>query len=385
MELVENKILFNSIPAFSGEKGFSVVYLNGEFHLFFSLSSAFKSIVLHFVSEDCYEWQEKDVALVYKGYVDSVTACVKNGKIYLYYAVKNILLRTNIRLAVSKDGEFFEPYPNALLKNTLLSEIKTFYSSGKRWMIGSEQKGIVPAYVSEDGTEWIKSDLTVLANDGEIMDYLGSPSPFTACGKTFVAYSMFGGHVVEADINLSEGKITLGKKVLETYSDNFRSVMLREGTPLIFIGYESTLTPIEVFENEGVGFRLYRDMLKSAKLRVDNGVEENAKMPTAIVREKGVLHLFELPVESGVALDFGGTLIEIDENKTFVIDGAIEDCDLKEYDFGEEGLLEVAILDMGNLIIVEAMNRVHAVITGASQTASIKVGEKDYLYTSYKL
>lgn len=385
MELTENKILFNSIPAFSGDKGFSVVYLNGEFHLFFSVSGAFKSNVLHFVSEDCYEWTEKNVALTHKGCVDSVTACVKNGKIYLYYAVKNLIFKTNIRLAVSKDGENFDPYPSPLLSNTALSEIKTFYSAGNRWMIGSEQKGIIPAYFSEDGIQWKKRDLLVAAKDGEIVEYVGSPSPFTACGKTFVAYSMFGGHVVEADVDLTEGKIVLGEQALETYSENFRSIMLREGTPLVFIGCGKSLIPIEVLENDGVGFRTYRDLLKSAKLRVDNGVEENAKMPTSIVREDGVLHLFELPVESGVSLDFGGTTIEIDEYKSLVIDGAIEDCDLREYDFGEDTLLEVAVLDMGNLIVVEAMGRVHTIASGASNTASIKVGEKDYFYTSYKL
>ena len=385
MEPVDNKILFNSIPAFSGEKGFSVVYLSGEFHLFFSVSSAFKSIVLHFVSEDCYEWTEKEVALMHKGYVDSVTACVKNGKIYLYYAVKNAFFKTNIRLAVSKDGENFEPYPNAILKNTAFSEIKTFYSSGKRWLIGSEQKGVVPACFSEDGVEWVKRDLDVTAEDGEIVEYLGSPSPFTACGKTFVAYSMFGGHIVESSVDLAEGKIVLGEKVLETYSENFRSMMLGEGTPLVFFGCGESLIPVEVIDNNGLGFRVYRELLKSARLRVDNGVEENTKMPTSIVRENGVLHLFELPVESGVALDFGGTTIEIDEYMSLVIDGAIEDCDLKEYDFGENGLLEVAVLDMGNLIVVEAMNRVHTIASGSSDVASVKVGEKDYLYTSYKL
>ena len=190
---------------------------------------------------------------------------------------------------------------------------------------------------------------------------------------------------MEASVDLAEGKIVLGEKVLETYSENFRSMMLGEGTPLVFFGCGESLIPVEVIDNNGLGFRVYRELLKSARLRVDNGVEENAKMPTSIVRENGVLHLFELPVESGVALDFGGTTIEIDEYMSLVIDGAIEDCDLKEYDFGENGLLEVAVLDMGNLIVVEAMNRVHTIASGSSDVASVKVGEKDYLYTSYKL
>ena len=47
------------------------------------------------------------------------------------------------------------------------------------------------------------------------------------------------------------------------------------------------------------------------------------------------LYLFELPIESGVVLDFGGTTIEIDECMSLVIDGAIEDCDLREYDLAK--------------------------------------------------
>lgn len=381
-----NDILFNDLPFFKGDKAFSVIYLDGEFHLFFACSKAFKSVVLHYASYDCFSWEEREVALVHNGYVDSVTAFTQNGKIYLCYAVKNVFMLTDIRIATSKDGETFEPFPNAIIKNTSLRDIKSFYSESCRWLVGSENKGSFPAYFSKDNFTWEKSALTNVVKEGEIADYLGSPSPFVACGKTYVAYSMQGANVKEVEIDLTKGELTLGKTILETYGESMRSLMVREATPLIFIGCGSSLVPVEVYGTEqDLGFRLYRDALKSAKLRVDNGLEENKKMPATLVRERGILHIFELPAESGVSLNFGATSIEIDEYKSIIIDGVIENYGIVDYKLEENATIEITVFDMGNLIVAEVMDKLYPIPSGMSDLIKVNVGEKDYQYTSYKL
>ncbi len=382
----QTSIMFNDIPFFRGDRAFSVVYLDGEFHLFFALSKAFKSMILHYSSVDCFTWNEREVALFHGGYIDSVSAFTQGGKIYLYYAVKNIFNLTDIRIAVSKDGENFEAFPNAIAKNTALRDVKSFYSEGRRYIIGSEKKGVIPTYVSEDNYTLYKSSLKNLSDDAEVIDYLGSPSPFVAFDKTYVAYSMFGAHVVEAEIDLASGEINLGKSVLENYGESMRSLMIREATPLIFIGCGSSLIPVEVYLTEKeLGFRFYRDALKGAKLRTDNGVEENEKMPKHLVREAGVLHLFELPIANGTSLDFGVTDIAIDEYKSIVIDGAIENCGIIDYNLDDDDTLEVAVFDMGNILVVEVLDKLYTIPSGMSQLIKVNVGEKDYQYTSYKL
>ena len=225
-----------------------------------------------------------------------------------------------------------------------------------------------------------------LCNDAEIIDYLGAPSPFVANNKSYVAYSSCGACVSEVEINLSGGEINLGKNVLETYGEIMRSVMIREATPIIFIGCGHSLIAVEVYDASGnVGFRFYRDALKRARLRTDNGVEENAKMPLTLVREQGILHLFELPIESGIALTFGQTTIEIDEYKSVIIDGVIENYGIVDYNLQESDVLEVAVFDMGNLLVVEVLDKIYPIPSAISDYINVSVGEKDYGYLSYKL
>lgn len=384
--ILENNYIFNDIPFFSGNKGFSVIYLDGEFHLFFAFTKGIKSTIMHFSTSDCFTWERKEEVLVCRGIVDSVTAFSQNGKVYLYYAVNNIFNLTNVHIAVSKDCRTFEPFPSAVIKNSKLKEIKVIYSDGYRWLIGAENSGDIPAYFSSDNLSWQKSVLKNLCNDAEIIDYLGAPSPFVANNKSYVAYSSCGACVSEVEINLSGGEINLGKNVLETYGEIMRSVMIREATPIIFIGCGRSLIAVEVYDASGnIGFRFYRDALKRARLRTDNGVEENAKMPLTLVREQGILHLFELPIESGIALTFGQTTIEIDEYKSVIIDGVIENYGIVDYNLQESDVLEVAVFDMGNLLVVEVLDKIYPIPSAMSDYINVSVGEKDYGYLSYKL
>lgn len=380
MKVLTDELQFNDIPLFEGNKGFSVIYLEGEFHLFFTYNSLLNGVVCHYTSTDGYVWEEKDLSLRLRKKLDSVTAYTQLGKVYLYYAVKNPIGLTDIYLAISKDGDSFLPLPNAIIKNTALKDIKIIYSDGLRYLIGSEAKGaVIPAYSSFDGMEWHKSAVQNSAESAEIIDYLGAPSPFVAYNRTYLAYSMCGAKVAEAEIDFkNDGSVSIGKTVLETYGEVIRSVMIREATPILFIGCGKGIVPVEVYPTEsGVGFRLYRDMLKRAKLRVDNGVEENAEMPTKLVREKGVMHVLDIPFKAGTSIDVDGATFEIGENNVIIIDGVTE-----IYPETDEKL-NVSLLDMGNLVIFEACGGVYPVPTGES--ATINLNFTDYSYTSYKL
>lgn len=384
--MTEIKAIFNDVPFFDGAKGFSVVYLDGLFHLYFPYCHLHKAQVIHYYSNDGYSWQGGTIVLEQFGRVDSVTAYVQNGKIFLYVAVKNFIGNVDVKLAISRDGEDFEFCPQTVIKNTQLRDIKIFYSGGKKWIIGSEKKGELPVFYSTDSFTWYKGNLKEVADDNQIIEYLGSPSPFVAGNKTYLAYTMFGGHIARAEINLEKGELKVGKMVMEGYGDTIRSLMLGEGTPLVFIGLSTSLIPLEVYGLEDdLGVRFYRECLKGAKIRVDNGKEENARMPKLLVREEGILHQFEMPIEKGVSLDFGGTIIEIDENLSVVVDGYIENYGIVDRSMQEGDVLDISVIDFGNLIIVEVLDKVYAVHTDMSDRIGVKVGEKDYEYTSYKL
>lgn len=370
---------FNDLPLFDGAKGFSVIYLDGEFHLFYAVNSFMKGCVLHFISSDGYLWEQKENVISTYKFVDSVTAYTQKGKIYLYFLTRNILGRTNAFLTVSKDGETFSELPNAIIKNSKLKDIKIFYSNGVRYLLGSEQKaGKLPLYCSSDGVSWQKAVLENVTEEGVLAEYVGAPSPFVAYDKTLIAYSVCGAKVSECQFNLNDGTLVLGEKLLETYAEVIRSVMVREGTPLLFLGCGCSLIPVEVyFEGDKIAFRLYREVLKKAKLRVDNGVEENSAMPLKLVRESGILHQFDLPLRSGVTLEMGGATLEIGEKGELILDGDVEVYPT------QEDKVQVNILDEGNLIVVEVCGGAYPIPTAVNELISVSVG--DYDYVSYKL
>ncbi len=373
-----NEVKFNDLPLFDGKKGFSVVYLEGEFHLFYAVNGFMKACVMHLASVDGYVWEERETAVATSKRINSVTAHALNGKIYLYYLTYNIFGLTDLYLTVSKDGENFQELPNALIKNTKLVDVKGFFSEGMRYLLGSEIKGgVLPLYSSIDGKEWSQSLLVNDVNSKEMVDYLGAPSPFVAYDKTLVAYSMLGAKVAECNFDIANRVVDLGKIVYETYAEVIRSVMVREATPVLFLGCGCAVVPVEVyFDENGIAFRLFREVLNGAKLRVDNGVEENAVMPTKLVRENGILHSFTIPNKAGVTLEFGLATLEIGENGAVILDG-----DVEIYLEGESITLNV--LDEGNLIVVEVGNGAYPIPTGISEV--ININTTDYAYESYKL
>lgn len=373
-----NEVKFNDLPLFDGAKGFSVVYLEGEFHLFYAVNGFMKGCVMHLSSVDGYLWQRKEMAVTTTKRINSVTAHALNGKIYLYYLTYNIFGLTDLYLTVSKDGEVFLPLPNALVKNTKLLDLKGFFSEGMRYLMGSEIKGgIVPLYSSMDGKEWTPFHLFNKVEEGEVGEYLGAPSPFVAYDKTLIAYSMLGAKVAECEVDIQNGTISLHKVILETYAEVIRSVMVREATPILFLGCGCAVVPVEVYYDEnGIAFRLFREVLNGAKLRVDNGVEENGTMPSKLVREQGILHSFTIKNKSGTVIEFGGATLEIGENGEFILDG-----DVELYLDGET--LSLNVIDEGNLIVVEIGGGVYPIPAGISEVINVNV--TDYQYESYKL
>ena len=372
VEALANEIKFNDIPFFNGDKGFSVVYLEGELHLFFVSNSFLCGRVCHFVSRDGYAWEQRAEALNLRRRLDSVAAYAQGGKIYLYCATKNPLCGTDIYLAISKDTESFLLLPRAILKHTALRDIKIVYSEGERRLIGSEAKeGRIPAYVSSGGAEWIYAPLKNLSEDAEECAYLGAPSPFVAYNKTYIAYSMLGARIAEAQIDLSEGAVTLGKAVLETECSVIRSVMLGSGTPLLFAGFGKAIVPAEAYPaDDGVGFRIYREAIKKARLCAYRGEEASKK----IARECGVMHHFWMPACEW-EIEAGGISLKASADK----------ITLKEAEIytGASEKREITLLDMGNALVFELCGGIYPLIAIENQAINISCGY--YNYTRYKL
>lgn len=374
-----NSIKFNNIPFFDGTKGFAVIYLSGEFHLFFPYSTFTKGWIMHFRSTDGYEWEQMDEAVFVKKSVDSCSAYIQNGKIYLHYLTKNIFGKTDLHLAVSKDGENFQGYPNALLKNTALKDIKCFYSNGMRYLIGSETNGdIIPAYSSIDGAEWVKCDITCNADEQNMVTYLGAPSPFVAYDGSYVAYSMCGVHIAKSQFDLTENTLTLQSEVHGFSADTIRSTMVGEGKPMLFVAKGNALVSLEVYPTEsGLGLRLYREMLKGARKLVDKGVEEGKTQPTEWMRESDILHLFSLPKEQGVSLGAGDVSVVIGESGELSITS-------EEDIYMDEANLDITLLDMGDMVVLELNDCVYPIFT--LQSGSVKVGgAQDFSHECYRV
>ncbi|MBQ8178363.1 MAG: hypothetical protein IJ033_04135 [Clostridia bacterium] len=373
-----NGVKFNDIPFFNGDKGFAVVYLSGEFHLFFPYSTLMKGWVMHYVSTDGFAWEQKEVAVFVKKPVDSVAAYVQNGKIYLYYLTYNIFGKTDLNLTVSKDGENFLPFPSALIKNTALRDIKCFYSGGTRYLVGSEIKGdLIPTYLSLDGVEWVKSGLAHLVSEQSEVTYLGAPSPFVAYDRSYVAYSMCGAHIAEADYDLSANTVKVGELVQSFEGGVVRSTMVGEGNPLLFVGVGSALVTAECyFSEKGIGFRLYREILKGARLLVDKGVEKGKTQPTEWLHESDIYHIFSLPFKSGVSLTVGDLVIKVGESGELTIGN--------EEIYPECDTLELSLLDEGGLVVVEVCDKVYPVLTDALGTIKLS-GTEDFSHECYRI
>ncbi len=364
-----NEVKFNNFEDFNASLGFGTVYLDGRFYLFYAVPKIFKSEIRIYSAENGYEWCLESVLFV-KGNVESVTAYTQTGKIYLLYTVVNVLKKTDVYLAISKDRKEYSFFPNPVIKNSNLRDIKALFSSGKRVLIGSRvrvsKKSCIPLYISTNGMEW-KQGFFDAENLNECVI---APSIFVAFGKTYVSCRSDMSSVFNACVDMKNLTLDIGSVCLERCANVIRSMMLGENNPLLFFSFETQLcsgvVPVEVYQKEeGIGFRLYREMLRYAILTTDHGVEEGAKKPTEWVRRTGAFRMFTLPRNVTAKLLIGGNEISIGEDGTVTVNQNYEI-------YIENENVEINVFDMGGVVFVE--------VGGAFYPLSVDTAQTDKLY-----
>ncbi|MBO7155942.1 MAG: hypothetical protein J6V83_00895 [Clostridia bacterium] len=385
------KAYFNELPEFYSALSYSVVYKDGRFHLFYIVKRSLIAYeIMHFASESAYEWEFIGVVNTSKLPIESITGYAKNGKIYLLYTVRSLpFMGSDLYLAVAKDDENFIVFPNPIIKNSKLNDIKTFYYQGLRYVIGSEIKdGIMPIACSDSDTEWIESNIGV-EREGWINilnGVIAEPSVFGAMGATYLLNTACNGVVIsKCELDLEAGVIKVHEALRESEADNARSVMVGEGRPIIFEKSGGVLYPIEVFGKEdGLGFRFYRETLKTAKpvaeeelFFAEGGLKSYDNMPLTY-------HRVNLPQEGGkVQISIGNQSILIDEEAIFI---AYEDISEVVID-RPQGEVEIGILQATrDLIIVEINDNVYPVFHIGGETLDIAFTEEVKVeYRGYSL
>ncbi len=374
--IVSENVIFTAFEDFHADKGFGALYLDGRYYVFYAVSAPFKSEIRAFSSEDAFQWRLESSFFV-RGFVESVTAYTQTGKLYVLYTVKNILGKTDVHLALSKDGENYTVLPRAIIKNSPLKDIKAVYSGGYRMLIGSEVVGksnYVPLYFSVNGIDYEYSPLEAK----HTLEYLGSPSVFVAFNETYCVSTMQDTSIFKATVNLEEGTVELKEEVSTSTATLMRSVMVGEGNPMLFASFGSSVVPLDVYSKEGaLGLRVQRELLKKATLLSDHGVLEGGKMPTEWARREGSFHLFTLPLAE-LSLSIAGNDVKIDENGRVTLNDVYEA-------FPNGNSVEINVLDMGTVLVLEIDGSVYT-LNGTADNLKLTMKEyDDFSLESYVL
>ncbi len=374
--IISKSVIFTGFEDFQADKGFGALYLDGRYYVFYAVARLFESEIRVFSSEDAFTW-DLESRLFVRGYVESVTAYSQTGKLYVLYTVKNVLGKTDVYLALSKDKENYTVLPRAIIKNSYLKDIKALYSNGYRLLIGSEvvgKKNFVPLYFSVNGIDYEYSPLDAM----HTLEYLGSPSVFVAFNETYCVSTMQDTSIFKVYINLEECKFELKEEVTTSTATLMRSVMLGEGNPVLFASFGSCIVPLEVYQKDGAfGTRVQRELLKKATLLSDHGVLEGEKMPTEWVRRECSFHLFKLPLTE-LTFSVAGNVVAIDENGRVTLNDV--------YEVFPNGVnVEINVLDLGTVLVLEIDGSVYTLNATDSNLKLTMKEYKDFSLESYVL
>ena len=383
------KAYFNELPEFYSALSYSVVYKDGRFHLFYAVKRSIISFeIIHFASETAFEWEFMGVVATSRFPIESCTGYAKNGKIYLLYSVKALpFIGSEIYLTVTKDDENFTVFPSPIIKNSKLTDLKTFYYQGLRYLVGTEIKGdLMPIAYSTNDTEWVESALSV-EREGWINILNGlivAPSIFGAIGKTYLLNSACNG-VVVSECNFDEAGLKVYEALRESEADVAKSVMIGEGRPVIFEKSGEVLYPVEVFgKGDTLGFRFYREALRTAKAVIEEQVVFEQGGLKSYASPILTYHRLSVPEQEGkVQITVGNQSILIDEGAIFIAYDDISEVTIER----PEGELDIGLLQVSrDLLILEINDNVYPVYHIGGETLTVACAENGTLeYAGFTL
>lgn len=253
--------IFSDIPGFGEAEGFGIVYSEGLYRMFLTVKRGLFCDVAQYVSEDLRVWKRLADAVRGERRIDSVSAVVRNGKIFLVYVCG---LNGKCKLAQSRDGENFETYPLAVIRKGAPRRAKLTYSGGAFYLTGNSVKGEICAFRSPNCIVWEPHNIKLEGFDGEVEypNFIGVP------GGCFMFYASSGKtYRIGGKLDAEGGRFTADGEA--EFFDNacpVRTVMLGPDRPLLYARFASSVIFREMTAGtEGVKWRAPVVLLEARK------------------------------------------------------------------------------------------------------------------------
>ena len=253
--------VFSDIPGFGVAEGFGIVYSEGLYRMFLTVKRGLFFDVAQYVSEDLRSWKRLADAVSGERRIDSVSAVVRNGKIFLVYVCG---LNGKCKLAQSRDGENFETYPLAVIRKGAPRRAKLTYSGGAFYLTGNSVKGEICAFRSPNCIVWEPHNIKLEGFDGEVEypNFIGVP------GGCFMFYARSGKtYRIGGKLDAEGGRfVAEGDAVFFDNACPVRTVMLGPDRPLLYARFASSVVFREMTTGAGgVGWRAPVALLEARK------------------------------------------------------------------------------------------------------------------------
>lgn len=225
-----------TLEGFCHAGGFSVLYADGIFRVFYPVPTVYGGYIACAESTDGNNWSAIKKVVVGTD-ATSCTAIRKNGKTFLFYAERGAL-----RLAVGgRDGEF-DKFPGAIISSGIPKGIRLTVADGKKYLFTDGKKGKLDCYVSDDSFDFVKRKLEIKGLNGKIYD----PNFYGIGQKTRLVYS--DGKTtkeVEGRLDLSSMVFEVESSSGESDADCVRTAFVSDGKFMRFERYGGELSGIE--------------------------------------------------------------------------------------------------------------------------------------------
>lgn len=252
---------YSEIPGFATAQGFGLVYSEGLFRLFVTVKRGLYTDVAQYVSDDLRSWRRIGDAVRGESGIDSVSAVIRNGKIFLVYVCG---LFAKCKLAQSRDGENFDVYPVAVIPKGAPRGAKLTYSGGSFYLTGNSSNGEITAFRSPNCIVWEPHNIKLEGFEGEA-EY---PNFIGTTDGCYMFYARGGKeYCVRGKLDAVGGVFSCeGAGGFYDYAFPTRSIMLGPDRPMLYARFGDNVVFRDIVAGEkGLALRAPLTLLEARK------------------------------------------------------------------------------------------------------------------------